>query len=455
MSLSPLRGVLATAALIPSGLAALSLADRDPSGPTCDSFTVADVTAHAFSRPAPTLDGHGQHRFAEGAAALQQRWVVAPSAFGRWGRGPTSNGEACGDCHPGHGRGRPPAHPDEPAVSLLVRLSIPAIVAGSPPLPHPAYGFQLQRQGTLGRVPAEGQVFVHWRARSVMLDDGEAVILREPRIELRELAFGPIGPETLRSARIAPPLIAPGLLEAVPEAALLDQMRRDVGDGIRGRLNRIGAAAGRFGWKATQPTLVDQVEATFHEDFGVTSARFPLQNCPAIQIDCRAEPAPAGPELTPDLQAAIIFHLRSLAAPARRDVADPQVRRGEAVFRAINCIGCHGAELRTGPLDGLPAMQPQTIRPWTDLLLHDMGDGLADGRPDAEAGPRDWRTAPLWGLGLSATVNGHTGLLHDGRARSPEEAILWHGGEATAVRHRYTALPKADRAALLRFLESL
>ena len=214
-------------------------------------------------------------------------------------------------------------------------------------------------------------------------------------------------------------------------------------------------AVGRFGHKASQPTLRQQIAAAFSGDIGVSSDYFPEQNCPGPQQACRELMAAGKPELGHVRWDAVEFHLRTAAVPARRDVDDADVKRGEALFAQAQCSACHVSELKTGDVPGLPALSRQVIHPYTDLLLHDMGPGLADNRPDFQAGGRDWRTTPLWGIGLSATVNGVTTYLHDGRARSIAEAILWHGGEAQLAADRFRAMARDDREALMTFVLSL
>jgi CxxC motif-containing protein (DUF1111 family) len=386
-----------------------------------------------------------RERDERGRQLFEQRWVVAPSILGLWGRGPTSNAEACTDCHADYGRGAPPEAPDEPMRSMLLRLSTPG---PGVPRPHPVYGVQLQPQGVLGKVPAEGEATVEWIAEIVNLDDGTTVELRRPRVKVRRLAFGELGAETLLSARVAPRLAGLGVLEAIPDADLLALARRDPGDGIRGRVNRVPdrvdgtTRIGRFGLKANEPSIRQQIAVAMHEDLGVTSSVFPHENCPPVQLACTRQPSIPRPELSDQQLDDLASHLRVLAPPARRETADTAVARGETLFTTINCSACH-----------VPRIGAIGVQPFTDLLVHDLGDGLADHRPDFDAGPRDWRTAPLWGLGQAAF--GDTRLLHDGRARSVEEAILWHGGEAEAAKGRYARLPREDREALIRFLSTL
>jgi CxxC motif-containing protein (DUF1111 family) len=294
-----------------------------------------------------------------------------------------------------------------------------------------------------------------------VLGDGELVRLRRPGIELRELAFGPLAPGVLLSLRVAPALVGVGLLDAVPEQTILAAAARSRAAGFDGRPNRVWnaidgrQAIGRFGHKANVSTLLQQIVTAYHEDLGVTSRWFPDENCPAVQIACRAEPPGGHPELPEAFLDPVLLYARALAVPARRNADEAFVKAGEALFAKAGCSGCHAPTLETGDYAPLPAASHQTIHPYTDLLLHDMGDGLADGRPDYAAGPRDWRTSPLWGLGLSATVNGNTTLLHDGRARDLTEAILWHGGAAEAARDAFRGMSKQQRDALIAFVMSL
>lgn len=402
-----------------------------------------------YSTPLPGLTATGRERFERGRQLFQQRWVVAPSAFGRWGRGPLSNGEACSDCHDRNGRGRPPAHSDEPVRAGLVRLGLPAPNAGQP---HPRYGRQLQYQGVLGRVPAEGEAHVDWAERAVRFADGSVITLRRPVVRFAGLAFGPIAADVATSLRIAPPLIGLGLLDAVPAAALEDRARQQGGRRLAGRVHATQDGPGRFGYKAAQPTLPRQVAAALHADLGVTSALFPMQNCTPAQRECLAAPAPAMPEAdTIDLEA-LAEYLRWASPPGRRGAGNAEVARGERAFAQLGCDACHAASMAVHQ----QAQQPNdTIHPYSDLLLHDLGAGLDDGLREDEAAPQDWRTAPLWGLGLSAAVNGNAWLLHDGRARGVAEAILWHGGEAQAARDAYLMAPADVRRALAAFLASL
>jgi CxxC motif-containing protein (DUF1111 family) len=353
---------------------------------------------------------------------------------------------------------------------MVVRVSV-ADRDGAPK-PHPMYGDQLQNRALQGQslgelhaylpVPAEVELFLDWEEQQVEFADGEVVQLRKPRLRFERPAFGPLGDEVMVSLRNAPPVFGLGLLEAVPEESLLKIAENQLAHGISGRMNTVWDASnqrftsGRFGWKANQPNVRQQVAAAAWGDMGVTSSLFPRQNCTDVQVLCRREVPGNDPELSDLSWDELELWTLSLAVPKRRDWTDQDVQRGAKLFEAASCAHCHVPTLTTADMySRLPQLSRQTIHPYTDLLLHDMGEGLADGRPDFDATGREWRTPPLWGLGLSERVNGHTALLHDGRARNIVEAILWHGGEAQAAREAFRQMPAADRAALLKFLQAI
>jgi CxxC motif-containing protein (DUF1111 family) len=424
-------------------------------------FTVVDESALAYSLPGPGLDAAQLELFAQGRQEFNQRWVVLPAIGGKWGRGPTSNAEICIDCHAGNGRGHAPDSASEPLVSMVVRLSIPGEDDHGGPLPHPNYGDQLQNQGELGRVPAEGDAVIAWSEHEERLADGSSATMRAPKLSFSNLAFGPLGADIMTSVRIAPAVFGAGLLDAIAEDAVLEIARRQQGLGFNGRPNYVWDAdkqtttLGRFGWKGNRPSLRQQDASAYLNDMGVTTSVFNRENCPEIQTACRKRPAGMVPEQPDRAFDELLFYTRALGVPARRRIDDPVTARGEHLFAQAQCAVCHLPEIKTGEYPALPRLGHQVIRPYTDLLLHDMGEGLADGRPDFRAGPRDWRTPPLWGIGLSNKVNGNASLLHDGRARNLTEAVLWHGGEAIVSREAFRAMPADDRAALLAFVESL
>ncbi len=449
-----------------------------PDSLTAGPWTIAEQGPAAYSIPIATLDKKQGKRFAGGKEQFNEPWVVAPDPSGVWGLGPTFNEDRCVRCHEANGRS--PAVPDggEATRGPLVRLSVTGNDEHGGPLPHPDYGDQLQNRGIEGRVPPEGKVIVTYSSREVELAGGEIVSLRVPQIRFDELQFGEIGNQTMTSLRVAPQLVGLGLLEAVPDETLLAIAKRQAEQGVSGRPNTVWdvenerRAMGRFGWKANQPSVRQQVAAAFIGDIGATTYLFQLENCPAAQKKCLDMPSASlcggqggcrgntfRPEVNPSRLTNISLYLRTLAVPARRNADDPAVRKGEQLFTEARCSTCHVPQMQTAAADGLPhdvaAAANVTIHPYTDMLLHDMGPELADGRPDFEATGSEWRTPPLWGIGLLATVNGHSDLLHDGRARNVTEAILWHGGEAHAARELFRNMAAEDRAALVKFVNSI
>ena len=430
-----------------------------------EAGTVTHAGAQAFAQALPALTLERRSGFVSGRGIFEIDWVPAPASSSRADRdglGPLFHAVACISCHPANGRAAPPDEPGSTGEALLVRLSIPGTAPNGGPLPEPTYGDQLQPKGIPG-VPAEARVVVRHTPREGTFADGEPFTLQAPEYVLEAPAHGPLHPETMLSPRLAQPLQGLGLLAAVPEETVLEWADPDDanGDGISGRPNRVWSVRqgrqvlGRFGWKANQPDLEQQNAGAFLGDMGLTTPLFTAQPCTPAEQACGDAPTGGAPEVESLRLAALTFYSHMAAVPARRNVDAPRVLRGKAVFHRVGCAGCHRPTLGTGTLEGYPELAGQTIRPYTDLLLHDLGEALADGRPDFEATGREWRTAPLWGIGLTATVNGHTRFLHDGRARSLMEAILWHGGEAEASREAVRQLSRDERESLLSFLESL
>ncbi len=423
--------------------------------------TVFDVSSNAFGLAIPSLTSLERRAFAVGNNFFNDNWVTAPaSTDGRDGLGPLFNAQSCSSCHFHDGRGQPPENDEDPERGMLLRLSVPGVGPHGEPRPDPAYGGQLQDRAINGVLP-EGMIQILEKLVDHTYPDGATVTLSEPTHQIAEPAYGPVT-ASMFSPRVAPPIHGSGLLEAVPEEEILaaaDPGDAD-GDGVSGRPNRVWEIAtgdsviGRFGWKANVPTLEQQVASAFEGDIGITSSLFPEQPCTPIERACVQAPTGGDPELDDHKLERVTFYSSTLAVPARRDTDDPVVEEGESLFATVGCTACHRETLHTGDseIDGLAS---QVIHPYTDLLLHDMGAGLADGRPEFEASGSEWRTPPLWGIGLTEVVSGHTRFLHDGRARSLEEAILWHGGEAEGARSRFESLTAEQRAALLAFLESL
>lgn len=422
--------------------------------------------AQAFTLPSANLPEAERSTFQIGRTFFRKRWVPAPaSTQASDGLGPLFNAASCESCHRRNGRSFPPDGFEDSAASLVLKLSIP----GNPEaLPDPIYGTQLQDQAVAGQV-AEGRVKITYEEVEVALSGGEIATLRAPSYAATDLGYGPMHPDVRLSPRVAPQMIGLGLLEAVPAEDLLawaDPEDSD-GDGISGRPNSVWSVEheqpmlGRFGLKAGTPTLRHQAALALSRDMGLSNPLFPdpWGTCTEAQTDCRAAPHGDGDVRGTEVDAAgldlITFYSRNLGVPARRDVDDPEVLRGKEVFYTTGCTACHRPSFVTLRLQDHPEQSFQLIWPYTDLLLHDMGPGLADNRPEARATGREWRTPPLWGIGLTAQVSGRATFLHDGRARSLLEALLWHGGEAQSQRDAVVAMPPKDRAALLRFLESL
>jgi CxxC motif-containing protein (DUF1111 family) len=436
----------------------------------------ATDTADAFSMASGNISFAREFDFKLGNALFRKTWIAAPaSTLASDGLGPLYNARACQDCHLKDGRGHVPA-PGERSVSMFLRIAVPG---GSPPAviddylathPHPVYGSQLQDFASPGQT-AEGQMTIRYTEAPVTLADGTVVTLRHPTYTITDPAYGPLGADLMISPRVAPQMIGLGLLEAIPAADIL--ARQDAGDadgnGISGRANIVMSMEfgvpmlGRFGLKAGAATVREQSAGAFSGDMGLSSRLRPDPGgeCTAAQSDCRTAPHGQEPGVRDGREVddasfdLITFYSRNLGVPARRNVDDPIVLRGKAVFHTAQCAACHVPNHVTHRLDGQDEQSFQLIWPYTDLLLHDMGAGLADGMPEARATGSEWRTPPLWGIGLTRQVSGHTEFLHDGRARSLLEAILWHGGEAEAARNAVVALPQPDRDALIAFLESL
>ena len=421
--------------------------------------TVFDASSHAFSIPAPNLSTAALAKHLEGDVEFEAVFVTAPAVVNP-GLGPIYNNISCINCHSRDGRGRPPGI-DEGLVSLLFRLSLPKAedsVAGKPPTPVPGFGTQLNNRAIVEANP-EGKVKIEYIEQTLTTADGTRVHLRHPNYTLTE-TYQPLPENVEVSPRVAPAVFGLGLLEAIPENAILayaDEADID-GDGISGKPNYVWDVVaqrytlGRFGWKANQPTLLQQVAAAYNDDMGITTSLFFVENSAG---QSQLTEHSVTPEVSDEILEVVTFYVQTLAVPARRDIDDPQVKQGEQLFAEAQCANCHVPTLRTSVLAGVPSVSNQTIHPYTDLLLHDMGPDLADNRPDFHASGREWRTPPLWGIGLVRRVNGHTNFLHDGRARDLMEAILWHGGEAEASRQTVKQMSKAERDALIAFLESL
>ncbi|MCW9042890.1 MAG: c-type cytochrome [Pseudopelagicola sp.] len=416
----------------------------------------------AFTHALPTLNDAQILDFLSGRGIFRKIWVGAPSSTkASDGLGPLYNARSCLACHPGNGRGHIPEDGEKGGghrgAALMLKLS------GAP-----AYGAQLQTNSLSG-LPAEARLDVTYRQETVTLRGGETVVLHRPRYRVSALGYGPWPEGALYSPRLAPPLPGLGLIEAIPAADILAAEDPDDtdGDGISGRARRVMSheygveMLGRFGRKAAMATVRAQTADAFFHDIGISSPLLPdaWGDCRAAQTPCRDRPHGDGDVRGFEIDAKgldlVTLYTSSLALPTRPDAAAPEVLRGKTVFHETGCAACHRPAYVTHRLKDDAARSFQLIWPYSDFLLHDMGEGLADHRPEDGAGGREWKTPPLWGLGATRAVAGQERYLHDGRARSLLEAILWHGGEAKPARDRVVELPPDERAALIRFLQSL
>jgi CxxC motif-containing protein (DUF1111 family) len=423
-----------------------------------------------FSLPAPNLSLSRRDNFFIGDSFFRGAWVTAPATTAaRDGLGPLFNTNSCQTCHIKDGRGHPPDAGEE-MISTLVRISVPdpegartedRIRSGGI-TPHPVYGDQIQNRAVLGYAPEASVTFI-WEEIPGRFPDGRTYSLRRSRLVVKDPGYGKFGDSTRYSARVAQTMIGVGLLDTIRAAdleALADPDDRD-GDGISGRLNRVWdvvkgeVAPGRFGWKAEQPTVRQQVAAAFFGDIGITTPIFPEMILTEPQKSLQQLPDGGRPEVSAEILDFVTFYSKTLAVPAQRSHDNPAVVSGRELFLKAKCHACHVETFTTGSDEEFPELSGQEIHPYTDLLLHDLGEELADGRPVHDADGREWRTAPLWGIGLAALVNQNPNFLHDGRARTLEEAILWHGGEAESSRDAYVGMSPEERRRFIAFLESL
>ncbi|MDX8444202.1 di-heme oxidoredictase family protein [Mesorhizobium captivum] len=435
-----------------------------------------DVNRDAFSQSSANITFEEEATFKLGNALFRKNWVSSPSSTqASDGLGPLFNERACQNCHLKDGRGRPPEG-GTGSTSMFLRLARDASNAEEKAaladhkalnFPDPVYGSQLQDLAVPG-LKGEGRMRVEYSGEKVTLGDGSVVLLRKPTYTAEGLAYGPLDRRTTLSPRLTPPMIGLGLIEQIAPSDILahaDPDDRD-GDGISGRANIVRDALsgeptlGRFGWKAQTASIRQQAADAFAGDIGISTPEEPKHwgDCTDTQKDCLAMPNGVQQRLgtaeaPPPVMDLVTFYSQNLAVPARRDLGTRQVLAGKKQFYEMGCISCHTPKFVT--MRGNKAQAFQLIWPYSDFLLHDMGEGLADGQRVGEASGSEWRTPPLWGIGLNATVNGNSFYLHDGRARTLAEAILWHGAEGRKARDRFAGAAAADRDALIKFLESL
>ena len=381
-----------------------------------DLATEAPANGDVLDAALPELTSAERAAFVRGDAEFGRRF--APST----GLGPIFNNVSCASCHSGDGRGR-------------LRNALQRIGSADNDMLRSLGGPQIQDKAIPGAI-------------------AERLPLGFPM-----------------SLRLPPPVFGAGLIDAIPEATILSRADPDDrdGDGISGRPNWVtpadyalpnvtpnsgGQRIGRFGRKAQTSSILEQTVEAYHQDMGITSDFRPRENHnPLSSVPVDVADRVVDPEISPATVLAVVHYLRTLAPP-RPGADTDQRRQGSALFMAAGCAGCHVPSLRTGPSE-IAALSDRTVELYSDLLLHDMGDGLADNRPDGSASGREWRTTPLWGLRLMRQfLDGQALLLHDGRARSVIDAILLHGGEAKKARDAFAAMTDAQRRALLEFVES-
>ncbi len=412
------------------------------------STTLFEATSGAFSSPSPNLSSANFNKHVSGDLSFETTFVTAP-ATNNGGLGPIYNNVSCQSCHILDGRG------DKPTV---FRISLPGSDIFNAPNPVPGMGTQLQDKAVIGKV-AEGKVDIIYIEEFFNFPDGTPYSLRRPVYTLKD-TYIPLPPGIMLSVRAAPPVFGLGLLEAIPESAILavaDEYDSN-SDGISGKANYVfdvasgTAMLGRFGWKANQPHLNQQTAAAFNGDMGITSPLFSAESCIG---QSQHDGLPDDPEIDEDFVETTSFYTKTLAVPAPRNLENATVQLGKQLFFDLGCESCHKQKWQTGSITEIPELANQTIFPYTDMLLHDMGPDLADNRPDFLATGSEWKTRPLWGIGLTQVANGHTHFLHDARARTLQEAILWHGGEAEKSKNNFMQLNSTERNALITFLEAL
>ncbi len=385
------------------------------------------------------------------------------------GLGPRFNARACSNCHFRDGRGHPLAVSTDVdkdfSRGFLIRLSIEGQAPDGGPKPVPVYGGQLQDRGLDG-IGGEAKVKVTYKSKKGTYPDGTPYELSEPNYEFYEEKFGSLD-GVMYSPRVGGQTIGFGFVDALTEQQILanaDEDDRD-GDGISGRANYVWNVRqqkhtiGKFGWKANAPTLEQQIAGALSGDMGISTSIFPEQNCPPEQTDCQAYVDENGfkgkIEMSDEELEQLTDYQATLSVPIRRNARKSNVLKGKALFKKLNCIKCHAVGFKVEQSEAVPQIAGTVFNPYSDFLLHDMGDDLADNRPDYLANGREWRTQPLWGIGMIKAVNGHTNLLHDGRARNVEEAILWHSGEAEQPKKEFMNLSRKERQQVLDFVNSL
>ena len=434
---------------------------------------------NSYSHASANISLEQELNFKVGNGFFRRVWISSPaSTQAADGLGPLFNSKGCQRCHIKDGRGHPPLENEEHSESLLLRLSIPAQSLSQEEfstfekvlnIPDPVYGHQLQSFSIQG-VKGEGKIKISYEPYVVRTPNGIIATLQRPIYSVSDLGYGPLHPDIQFSPRVAPQMIGLGLLEAIDKQYIfnLSDPQDEDADGISGKPNIVWSeeaqamALGRFGHKAGVASINEQNQRAFSADIGISTPLFPdaAGDCTKHQTACQSAPHGNSPqyenlEVHSEIIELLLFYTRNLAVPSRRAAKAPEILAGKQLFYDSGCAACHHPSFTTARITQRPEHSGQKIWPYTDLLLHDMGQGLADNSAEGKANGREWRTAPLWGIGLTKIVNGHTRFLHDGRARNLDEAILWHDGEAAGARDRYMALSQERKQRLLDFVRSL
>lgn len=445
-------------------------------------YSVKRITSkHALNRKNKALDLMSGLDFKVGEAIFEKIWVFAPSSTqASDGLGPLYNARSCNRCHTNNSRGLVESvlNPNDRNISLFTRLSIPPSNPSEEQsikshqqafIPEPNYGAQFQNFAYPGG-KAEGHLNVTYTPEQIQLNGGEIVTLYRPAYEMTELGYGPFHKDVMISPRIAPPIHGLGLLEAISDSDIKsladpdDRNQDKISGRVRYTLSRETGEVelGRFGWKAGAPSVNQQNTAALSGDIGIGSAIYPSPygDCTPKQTACLDQAhgntaSQDGLEASLKMTNALLHYVRNISVPQRPVATIKANQKGEQLFNDIGCAACHTPSFKTREDYELKHLAGQTIWPYTDLLLHDMGPGLADNRPEGNASGTEWRTPPLWGIGLTKAVLGVEFYLHDGRARSLQEAILWHDGEARSSKDHFKQLSPPQRQSLINFLKSL
>lgn len=436
-----------------------TLETDDPTRMAGGLATTFDATQNAFGNQVNNPSSEELSRFVNGNSFFRTNWVeTGASTTARDGLGPFLNANSCSTCHLLDGRGKP-----DTKEGLLFRLSVIGGDTHGAPMPDSIYGGQLSTS-SIQNVTPEGDVTISYSETTNAFSDGETYSLRKPIYSFSTLNYGNLEATSLFSPRVGSQVYGLGLLEIIPESAITSNTDENDSnnDGVSGKANYVWdkttskTQLGRFGWKANQPNLLQQTADAFNGDIGITTSLNPNENLSgkAQKTNYGGISSGGNPEIIDKTLQDVVFYQRSLAVPARRKTNNDEVIKGKKIMTEIGCTNCHIERFVTG-FSSIPQLSGQTIFPYTDLLLHDMGAELADNRPDFLANGNEWRTPPLWGIGLIKIVNKHTFLLHDGRARNITEAIIWHGGEGEKSKNNFLKLTKSDRAALVAFLDNL